>query len=572
MFEDDPPPLPPATCIETLCDGTFADLSDRNRFTAVADDDYNGNDAEFRLHMSAVLQTKTDSELVNCETALPHTEFIEASETADRAHNLVTETLLHSNYDGKQNPLSSSLRSRSPQFARCSKLQHSSPEILSCPEESDVVKSFVTAHFVKEDGTINNGAHDIPVFEKGREELISIENMENETEDSSKLENIGSNGRNEKAKVMQSTLESDEEDDEFGDFEKFAKTEKIEENENDNWANFESSSLPDMENKSIADFSFSEPEFQLTAENPLLPSLLENLCNDQLWTAVAGDEESNDEPHDPHDSGIYETLNDAINTKDKNRPDEMLWIAVSIIEEALALKLQWHNSLIRSCFLHSLDIDVNQTVVRNSDLPVFAQQLEESSVLAPVSVVESCAGVTLADEKNSLPQSNSAEFLPHADIKRSSIGQQAPSRSITVDSLAVPPVHFDWNNSGLTNPLKAGLLNISSASLDLDFLVSTSSKGLPVDGSPTVQMFSTLQKDLTAFGLNFPDDAGSSKSEKDIPSNTQIVLDYVLNKNGDKRKYKPVSELSLDARALHDQLPDLDYMLSNVLLFPVVDR
>ncbi|EJW76661.1 hypothetical protein WUBG_12429 [Wuchereria bancrofti] len=280
MFEDDPPPLPPATCIETLCDGTFADLSDRNRFTAVADDDYNGNDAEFRLHMSAVLQTKTDSELVNCETALPHTEFIEASETADRAHNLVTETLLHSNYDGKQNPLSSSLRSRSPQFARCSKLQHSSPEILSCPEESDVVKSFVTAHFVK---------------------------------------NIGSNGRNEKAKVMQSTLESDEEDDEFGDFEKFAKTEKIEENENDNWANFESSSLPDMENKSIADFSFSEPEFQLTAENPLLPSLLENLCNDQLWTAVAGDEESNDEPHDPHDSGIYETLNDAINTKDKNR-------------------------------------------------------------------------------------------------------------------------------------------------------------------------------------------------------------------------------------------------------------
>ncbi len=42
------------------------------------------------------------------------------------------------------------------------------------------------------------------------------------------------------------------------------------------------------------------------------------------------------------------------------RPDEMLWIAVSIIEEALALKLQWHNSLIRSCFLYSLDIDVNQ--------------------------------------------------------------------------------------------------------------------------------------------------------------------------------------------------------------------
>lgn len=34
--------------------------------------------------------------------------------------------------------------------------------------------------------------------------------------------------------------------------------------------------------------------------------------------------------------------------------------------------------------------------------------------------------------------------------------QQPPPRSVTVDSLAVPPAQFDWNNSGLTNPLKAG--------------------------------------------------------------------------------------------------------------------
>ncbi len=43
--------------------------------------------------------------------------------------------------------------------------------------------------------------------------------------------------------------------------------EKTEENENDNWANFEFSSLPDMKNKSTADFSFLEPELQLTTEN-----------------------------------------------------------------------------------------------------------------------------------------------------------------------------------------------------------------------------------------------------------------------------------------------------------------
>ncbi|VDO31993.1 unnamed protein product [Onchocerca flexuosa] len=265
------------------------------------------------------------------------------------------------------------------------------------------------------------------------------------------------------------------------------------------------------------------------------------------------------------------------------RPDKVVWMAVSIIEEVLALKLQWHDSLIRSCFLHSLDVDVNQAVIRNSSLPAFAQQLEESAVLAPVSVLESCTEATLMGEKNSLPQSNSAEFMSHAHIEKSSVSHQAPSRSVTIDSLAVPPVQFDWNNSGLTNPLKTGSLSVSSASLDLDFLISTSNKDSAGDGSPTRQVFSTLQKvlfrflnsgskDLTAFGLSLPDDVQNSKTEKDVSSKTPIVLEYLLNKNGDKRKYKPVSELSLDARALHDQLPDLDYMLSNVLLFPIVDR
>lgn len=52
----------------------------------------------------------------------------------------------------------------------------------------------------------------------------------------------------------------------------------------------------------------------------------------------------------------------------------------------------------------------------------------------------------------------------------------------------------------------------------------------------------------------------------------RVVVESLMNKNDARRKYRSVSELSLDARALHDQLPDLDYMLSNVLLFPVSNR
>lgn len=50
------------------------------------------------------------------------------------------------------------------------------------------------------------------------------------------------------------------------------------------------------------------------------------------------------------------------------------------------------------------------------------------------------------------------------------------------------------------------------------------------------------------------------------------LLGSMSNKRKDDNNYRPVNELSLDARALHDRLPDLDYMLSNVLLFPVPDR
>ncbi|KAL3985324.1 hypothetical protein ACH3XW_38160 [Acanthocheilonema viteae] len=572
MFEDDPPPLPSPPPIESSCDNTFADLNDHNRFTAVADDDYDGNNAEFCLHMPVVLQNESDSKFINSQTATPQSESTKASKIPDRSENVVIKILSHNDYDEQQNLSSSSLQSRSSQFAQISEPQDISPDVSGCFGDSDVIKSSFMVHSVQEDRTTGDGPYGMPSFIKERKDSISTENTKDQTKDSSDLEIIDSIDKN-KGIIAQSVSEYNEDDDEFGDFEKFTKAEKNQKSENDNWADFESSSLPDfdMKNKSIRAIASSEAELQFTAETPLLPELLENLRDDQLWKTITKEEENNNE-HDIPVNGVYETLSNAISRNSKDRPDEMIWIAVSIIEEALALKLQWHDSSIRSCFLHSLDVDVNKTLIRNSDLPLFAQQLEESTVLAPASVVKDCVGITLMDEKNSLPQSNSSDFLSHRGIERSSVSQQAPSRSITIDSLAVPPVQFDWNNSGLTNPLKTGSLSVSSASLDLDFLVSTNSKGSAGNGSPTMQVFSTLQKDLTAFGLNLPDNVEKSKTEKDISSNTSIVLDYMLNKNGDKRKYKPVSELSLDARALHDRLPDLDYMLSNVLLFPVVDR
>lgn len=145
MFEDDPPPFPSAASIEIPSDSTFADLSDHNRFTAVADDDYDGNNTEFCSHISAVLQNESDSEFVSAEAAALRNECTGISKTPDCAKNLV-EILPYSDFHGQHNRSSFSLQSRSSQLAQISNFQNSSPKILSRREDSDVVESSIMAY------------------------------------------------------------------------------------------------------------------------------------------------------------------------------------------------------------------------------------------------------------------------------------------------------------------------------------------------------------------------------------------------------------------------------------------
>lgn len=49
-----------------------------------------------------------------------------------------------------------------------------------------------------------------------------------------------------------------------------------------------------------------------------------------------------------------------LHLKHNFRPGESVWIAISIIEEAWALKLQWQESTVRNEFLDSLNIDANR--------------------------------------------------------------------------------------------------------------------------------------------------------------------------------------------------------------------
>ncbi|KAK6014907.1 hypothetical protein OSTOST_19700 [Ostertagia ostertagi] len=99
----------------------------------------------------------------------------------------------------------------------------------------------------------------------------------------------------------------------------------------------------------------------------------------------------------------------------------------------------------------------------------------------------------------------------------------------------------------------------SSALLDVDFLSANSGGGC----SSTI---STLQKELDQLGLTSTEPPTLRK-----PASQPTMLDMLMASatNTSKRNSRQPSELSLDARALHDQLPDLDFLRANMIMFPL---
>ncbi|PIO66090.1 hypothetical protein TELCIR_12212 [Teladorsagia circumcincta] len=129
--------------------------------------------------------------------------------------------------------------------------------------------------------------------------------------------------------------------------------------------------------------------------------------------------------------------------------------------------------------------------------------------------------------------------------------------AVTAESPSIPQADFDWDASDLTNPTKAA--NRSSALLDVDFLSANSGGGC----SSTI---STLQKELDQLGLTSTEPPTLRK-----PASQPTMLDMLMASatNTSKRNTRQPSELSLDARALHDQLPDLDFLRANMIMFPL---
>ncbi|VDM48800.1 unnamed protein product [Toxocara canis] len=216
--------------------------------------------------------------------------------------------------------------------------------------------------------------------------------------------------------------EDDDGDDDFGDFEEFGEfaetrfeesnaIEEPKEKQQDfgGWAAFETapSSSQDVkeggEDEWAADFTTapSPPASSTWQQAPSsgeqrydrieLCALCDIYGRDSLWTAENVDwDGGEDEPESCEDElqGVTECLDGAQLTLDNLKPWQSSWLAISVVEDALALKMQWPHSVFYSKFLDSLSLDANLAAMRNSDLPAFAQQLGESAILQPISTAD----------------------------------------------------------------------------------------------------------------------------------------------------------------------------------------
>ncbi|GIZ05177.1 aftiphilin [Caerostris extrusa] len=174
--------------------------------------------------------------------------------------------------------------------------------------------------------------------------------------------------------------------------------------------------------------------------------------------------------------------------------------------------------------LRSVNVDYH-SILRTSSVPIFASSL---SLLEPVK-----------------GQTNSVSHDSDDII-------QSPKDPI-------PPVEFDWNSSGLINPLDSG--QAASILMDLSFLTSSESVTSSSVGN------NSFENELLK-----PSPVPSCPEN----SNTNCILEELLSKNvcsipNSKTAHRQ-SNLSEEANNVLDQLPDLSYMRAKVLMFPISSK
>ncbi|KAK5968833.1 hypothetical protein GCK32_016281 [Trichostrongylus colubriformis] len=122
-----------------------------------------------------------------------------------------------------------------------------------------------------------------------------------------------------------------------------------------------------------------------------------------------------------------------------------LWLALRIVEDALALKFEWKGSEYGSNLFKTLRVDPN--AVGRGTLP----PLSSSTVLEPIPFTAN--GTTRRSVIISREEGAYGAKIVASDVPPSAVHNNCSA--ITSESPSIPQADFDWEASDLTNPTKA---------------------------------------------------------------------------------------------------------------------
>ncbi|GFO25973.1 aftiphilin [Plakobranchus ocellatus] len=213
----------------------------------------------------------------------------------------------------------------------------------------------------------------------------------------------------------------------------------------------------------------------------------------------------------------------------KKDPRVRVWSQMKDLDASHALGYAWPSSHCSHEVFNTLHIDTQNILFtqKKQAVPFFTSGL---SILEPTR-----GGNPSAEVKKAKTTGTGLPLQPTLlDTTASNV-----QTSTTTTAQDIPPVDFDWSVSGLTNPLTAN-------TLDLDFLV--------VQGSDSCEKTSVFKSD--------GQDATSSQPGLQ-------PLEEMLKKSTPTAKLATQEILSPEAQRILEKMPDLSFMQSKVLMFPV---
>ncbi|XP_042887804.1 aftiphilin-like isoform X2 [Penaeus japonicus] len=248
--------------------------------------------------------------------------------------------------------------------------------------------------------------------------------------------------------------------------------------------------------------------------------------------------------------------------------DAFVWHHLENLEGSAALKLSWGNTQAHNLFLSSVNVDARNILFGqkwSSSVPLFARTLSFSPLTPAKSSEGGSSGLPVGiSSARSGPTTPPITSLAPAASNKHPLEDSPPSEIASPkDGNAeeqIPPAKFDWTSSGLTNPLEGPAYN--SSLFDLDLLLTNSSIGK----GATNALLASLEREFLSEG----GEKGTSGRMKSPPTPSPLVQQILgggMNKASSATT--PLQSLAPEVRLVVEQLPDLGFMRSRVLMFPI---